>query len=92
MWIESIDTASGKVVVNGVDVRRPSVPVHMGLGDGVVYEGWFPQTHVYLDKSRNYILKVTSHYGDGSSDTEEILIRFIPPRIKPINIPANVSV
>jgi hypothetical protein len=82
VFIVSINKNTGEVIINGVDTKRPNIPFTFDWGDGLVHSGWFPQRHIYHDKNRNYIVKVTSHYSDGTIDTAQILVRFIPPSIK----------
>jgi len=90
--IESMNKDTGKVVVNGLDTREPSIPFTWEWGDGYNSSGFFPQSHIYVDRARNYILKVTSHYEDGGTDEAELLIRFVPPTIDFKPLSPNISV
>ena len=92
IWIESINKETGNVIVNGLDTRCPSIPFTWDWGDGCIDEGFFPKRHTYVDTTKNYILKVTSHYVDGSTDEAELLVRFVPPKIDFKLLPRNISV
>lgn len=88
--VKTDNSDKAKVTVNGVDTRRPSIPFTFDWGDGRTDKGWFPQTHIYSDKSKNYILKVTAHYPYGKTGSRESFVRFVPPRIKLVPLsPAN---
>ena len=90
--IVSINPSTGFVEINGVDTQQPGIPFTWEWGDGNVTTGWFPQGHTYADTSRNYILTVISHYSSGGSDSAQALIRFIPPTVNPISLPAVTAV
>ncbi|NQV35763.1 MAG: leucine-rich repeat domain-containing protein, partial [Phycisphaeraceae bacterium] len=45
-------------------------------GDGTATRGCFPQTHTYTDTNKNYIVRVTSHYTNGTTDYEEEFVEF----------------
>ncbi|RLF52160.1 MAG: hypothetical protein DRN24_03715 [Thermoplasmata archaeon] len=92
IWIESLDKDTGGVIVNGVDTRNPFTPFTWDWGDGSIDDGFFPQNHTYIDRTRNYILKVISNYADGSADRAEVLIRFVPPKVDFKPLSSNVSV
>jgi hypothetical protein len=73
--ITSLNSSTGLVNVNGVDDRRPNkIPFTWIWGDGSVTQGWFPQSHVYGNAKQNYLLQVTSHEDDGSTDCAQIVI------------------
>jgi hypothetical protein len=72
---------SGSVTVNGADSASPITPFTFDWGDNTETTGWFPQGHTYLDVSKNYIVKVTAHYADGTTSEALILARFIPPDV-----------
>ncbi|MBN2086369.1 MAG: hypothetical protein JW748_14210 [Anaerolineales bacterium] len=80
LWIEELDQRSGKVVVNGVDLNRPTTPFTVDWGDGETADAWFPFQHTYADTGRNYLVAVTAHYSQTDTDAAELLVRFSPPR------------
>lgn len=41
--LTSLDSATGVVVINGADTRRPTVPFTFEWGDGQTSTGFFPQ-------------------------------------------------
>lgn len=88
VWVTNINNNTGEVTLNGADTKSPTIPFTWDWDDGNVTTGWFPQTHTYFDKTRNYIVKVTSHYTDGETDIAEVLVRFVPPYIIPIILPS----
>jgi len=90
--VESIDHSSGKVAVNGCDTQCPTIPFDFDWGDNVVDTGWFPREHVYQDLNRNYLVTVTASYGAGRSDDRQAFVRFRPPVIEPISLPARLAV
>lgn len=92
LCIDKIYTKTGKVIINGSDTKQPSMPFTWNWGDGRTTKGWFPQKHTYSDLTRNYIIKVTSHYPKNKTDFEEIIIRFVSPDIKPISLFPDLSI
>lgn len=90
--VENINNNTGEVTLNGADTKSPTIPFTWDWDDGNVTTGWFPQTHTYFDKTRNYIVKVTSHYTDGETDIAEVLVRFVPPCIIPTTLPSDIAV
>lgn len=77
LWITGTDLSTGLVNVNGVDNRQPTRAAFAWTwGDGTTTQGWFPQSHVYADTRQNYMLQVTSHEDDGSTDCAEIAVRW----------------
>ncbi len=80
VWVLSVDKPTGLVEVGGVDSAGPSGRIIGNFtwewGDGTANRGWFPQTHVYTNTNVNYIVRVTSHYTDGTMDHEEIFVEF----------------
>ena len=77
LWLQDIESASGHVAVGGVDTARPSRPFLFVWGDGTADFGWFPKTHVYSDRSRDYEVMVTAYYDSGRTDTEILLVPFL---------------
>ena len=51
------------VTINGIDTRRPTTAFTFDWGDGTETEGWFPQTHLYQDVSRNCKVTVVADCG-----------------------------
>jgi|GEM_PF-2202408 len=91
-WVTNINYETGNVAINGVDTQRPSIPFTWDWGDGTTYEGWFPQTHIYLNRKRNYIVKITAHYSNGKTDSTKVLIHFVPFKVTFVPLPSNFSV
>jgi hypothetical protein len=92
LWIQELDPTTGYVTVNGADTQQLSIPFTWDWGDGTVEDGWFPRNHTYANRTKNYNVKVTSHYSDGSIDEVEILIRFVSSTITPITLPSSLIV
>jgi len=76
--VTKIDRESGTVECRGGDDARSDRPFTWKWGDGERTTGFFPQTHRYRDTHRNYIVRVTAHRPDGTSETAECLVRFVP--------------
>lgn len=92
VFVNSLNSSTGQVVISGGDYRSPSIPFTWDWGDGSVNDGWFPQGHTYSDLTKNYILKVTAHYSDGTADCAEIIIRFVSPIISPVSLLPGIAV
>jgi hypothetical protein len=92
VYVQSIDTSTGKVIVNGSDSKQPTAPFTFNWRDGTSTDGWFPQEHTYQDKTRNYVVIVTSHYTDGTTDQAGAGVRFTSPTIIPRSLPPDVVV
>ena len=90
--VTNVDTASGLVELSGVELRDVSGPFTWDWGDGNVTDGWFPQEHTYEDRSRNYFVQVTSHYTDDTTDSMQVIIRFVMPDIEPVELPPELAV
>jgi hypothetical protein len=89
----SLNTSTGEVVPNGGDTSRPSIPFTFDWGDGTSTDGWFGEAHhTYQDKTRNYLITVTSHYSNGTTDQAEIVAQFTVPTITPISLPSDIAV
>ncbi|NQV35646.1 MAG: PKD domain-containing protein [Phycisphaeraceae bacterium] len=89
---QSTNAQTGKVTFNGVDVTPVSRAFTWDFGDGTVVQGWFPQNHVYADKSQNYIVTVKSHYTDGGTDLDQALVRFTEPQVEKLFVPHYLAV
>jgi len=70
-----IDPSARRVVLNGVDTARPSVPYHFDWGDGTESVGFFPQTKIYDEAGRTYRIRVVASYPDGSQGSAETVAR-----------------
>lgn len=92
LWVQGITPSTGEVTVNGSDTQQPTTAFTWDWGDGLIEDGWFAKSHIYANTSRNYIVKVTSHYNGGATDQAEILIRFVAPIITPVTLPEDLSV
>jgi hypothetical protein len=92
--VAEIDPTNGSVKCSGSDSARPGEPFTWEWGDGEASTGFFPQTHLYEDCRKNYIVKVTARYPDGRTDTAEVLVRFRPfaPPLKQVRLPDDVRV
>jgi hypothetical protein len=91
-WVVELDHTTGYALVNGVDTQGPSIPFTWNWGDDVIESGWFPQSHVYEDVSRNYVCTVTAHYAGGATDSTQVLVRFVPPEVNPVPLPDETAV
>jgi len=86
VYLEKIDKTTGEVVLNGVDTRRPTIPFIFSWGDGNSTEGWFPQTHLYEDRTKNYIITVTSRYTSGETDSANTIVFFAQPTVSQVSL------
>lgn len=93
--VSTINRTTGEVVFNGGDSRGPSTP---GLtftwiwGDGTSNNGFFPQTKIYADKTKNYTAKVIANYSATEKDTVDILVLFLKPKVSPVNLNSDFTV
>jgi hypothetical protein len=92
LHVDSVNTTSGYVKINGVDLGTVTGPFTWMWGDGATNSGWFPQYHMYTDMTRNYHVQVISHYTSGEHDTADAVVYFVPPAISPISLSPAVSV
>lgn len=92
VYVKSVDNDTGGVVIVGGASRKSSSPFFFEWDDGTVTEGTFPQEHVYSDLTKNYIVKVISHYSDNKSDTAEAFVRFVAPKIIQKSLPSEIAV
>lgn len=90
--VTNINRNTGEVTMNGGDTRQPQIPFTWDWDDGVIYDDWIFQNHTYSDITRNYTVKVTAHYPDGTTDSVEISVRFVPPPINNIELPPEILV
>ena len=90
-YVYTTDDVSGEVEVSGLDSARPSTPFTFTWGDGQAEDGWFPMRHTYQDRTRNYLVRVTAHYADGTTDEAETLVLFTSPPLDPQPLPSSFS-
>lgn len=81
--VAKVDQNSGTVECNGCDSARPLQPFTWDWGDGESNTGFFPQKHSYENRRRSYVIKVTSHYPGGQTDTVELPVCFGPLSLSP---------
>jgi hypothetical protein len=90
--VQSLDTSTGSVTINGVDTQGPTTPFTWNWGDGSMTSGFFPQSHTYTTTTKNYIAKVTANYSGGTKDSADVLLRFVPLSINPIALSPDIAV
>ncbi|MBN1607929.1 MAG: hypothetical protein JW940_14930 [Polyangiaceae bacterium] len=89
----AVDAQDGTVSVNGIDTRAPETPFTVDWGDaGPTEDGFFELTHLYQDSSRNYVVQITAHYGDGTEDAVRTGVYFVAPQVNPQTLPAITAV
>jgi hypothetical protein len=71
------------VVITGYDSRQPNVPFTFAWGDGQQTNTFFPAAHTYADASRTYVVWVTAHYPDDTSDSAAVFVHFQPGTVLP---------
>ena len=91
IFVQSLDSSTGNVVINGGDSQGPTTPFTFAWGDGTSTAGFFPGQHIYADRNRNYVATVTAHYST-SDDSQVIAVRFVPPIVDPVPLPAAFAV
>jgi hypothetical protein len=92
LQVESVNLVTGVAIIGGSDTQCPTIPFTWIWGDNVTTSGFFPQSHIYFDLSRNYVVKVISHYNSTEMDSAEIVVRFVPPVISPILLDTALAV
>ena len=90
--IQTINVETGDVTVVGRDTRSPSIPFTWNWGDGLITRGLFPQDHQYVDLTKNYVLRVVSHYSASETDSVELLVRFVASNLNKISLPESKRV
>lgn len=90
--VEHLNRETGEAIVNGGDSAQPKIPFLFDWGDGNGSAGFFPQKHVYLNRRKNYIVRVTARYPNGRTDYTETIVRFRPPMITPVSLPQKTMV
>jgi hypothetical protein len=79
LYTPEIDVGTREMVVNGVDLARPTVPFRFTWGDGTMTVGWFPQKKIYktrpYSKDQNcYQVWVVANHPDGSTAEAAIAV------------------
>ena len=87
--VQRLDPTSGAVAINGVDTRRPTKPFQFDWGDGTSSQNFFPASHIYVDLRRNYVVKVTATYEDGSTQSVSVPVTFRDSKPAPPAAPAK---
>ena len=77
IYAPRIQTKTGLVLVNGVDLNRPQRQFLWNWGDGQAENGWFPLAHIYQDTKRDYMLTITAYYEDGQTGQARAEIGFL---------------
>ena len=90
--IYAVNIKTGNVAITGYDSRSPSIPFTWDWGDGEVTQGWFQQNHHYVDLTKNYVLKIVSHYSASETDSVELLVRFAGSSLNKISLPESKRV
>jgi hypothetical protein len=90
--IVSASAITGTVQIAAVDTREPTAAFTLNWGDGVTAQGFSPQTHTYTYLNQNYLLQVTSHENDGSTDCSQIPLDFQNPVTLQWGLPGDVPV
>ena len=90
--VHSVNTATGEVEVWASESALPPPTFTFDWGDGQTDTGGCIQSHTYQDLSRNYLVRITSHYADGTTDEAENVILFVPVHVSPIPLPPSLSV
>jgi len=73
-----MDRETRTIECGGVDTARPQTPFTWDWGDGQKTTGFFPQSHTYGDSATNPLVRITSHYPDGTTGTATLRVRFAP--------------
>ncbi len=90
--IQATNPTTGAVTINGIDTRPLASPFLWKWGDGSVSSGYFPQSHTYAYRGKNYVVNVVSSYAGGGTDSLDIAVWFVPPAFTPVTIPAALAV
>src|SRR5512140_1636964 len=61
----TVNKTTGEVSINGSDTQAPGDPFTWIWGDGTSEDGWFPSSHMYVDLTRNYHVRVIANYAGG---------------------------
>jgi hypothetical protein len=77
IYAPRIQTKTGLVLVNGVDLNRPQKQFLWNWGDGSTETAWFPLAHIYQDTKRDYTLTITAYYENGQTGQAHAEIGFL---------------
>ena len=77
IWAESVAADKGEVIINGAETQQVVKAFKMEWGDGTSTNGYFPFKHTYADRSKNYVIRITSYYRDSKMASAELLIPFL---------------
>ena len=89
--VQSLNTTTGAVTINGVDPKRPTTPFRFTWGDGQTSQSFFPVSHNYGDAAHNYIVTVTATYADGSTASQSVLVRFVATTLGAYSVPSDMT-
>ena len=90
--IVTLNLDTGYVQINGAAMGLSNHPPVWDFGDGTMVASWFPAAHIYEPPRSNYIVKVTGHFTDGTTNSTEVLVRFAPPVLTPVGLPEALRV
>ena len=88
----SADPSTRSATVGGNDSRAPTLAFTFAWGDGNTTTGFFPQTHVYAAATQNYVVRVTAHYSSSTTDSTDVVVRFVAATLNPTSFPAAATV
>jgi hypothetical protein len=77
--LQAANQQTGEVTISGNDDQRPTTPFTFIWGDGTTNTSFFPASHTYSGKDKNYVAQVVAKYANGSKDTAEVLVQFVRP-------------
>ncbi len=80
--VTHLNPTTGNVTINGA-VSGAQGSFQFIWGDGSRTEGFFPQNHVYEDRTKNYTVEVRVRLMDGRLESKKAVVRFVAPQ--PLN-------
>ena len=89
--VQSLNTPTGAVTINGVDSKHPTTPFRFTWGDGQTSQSFFPASHNYGDAAHNYVVTVTATYSDGSTGSQSVLVRFVATTLGAYLVPSDLT-
>lgn len=90
--VQSKNATTGEVSINGSDSQGPNTPFTFLWGDNTSSSAFFPATHTYVDKTKNYVASVIANYPNNQKDTVQVLINFVPYTINPVALDPKIKV